>query len=59
MGKDLRGKECGKGIYQRKDGRYYARYQDEDGMDVCRQTTHLSTTLVSSPDISLPMLNNK
>ena len=31
MGKDLRGKECGKGIYQRKDGRYYARYQDENG----------------------------
>ena len=25
MGKDLRGKELGKGIYQRKDGRYEAR----------------------------------
>ena len=25
MGKDLKGKELGKGIYQRKDGRYEAR----------------------------------
>ena len=26
MGKSLRGKECGKGICQRKDGLYYARF---------------------------------
>lgn len=26
MGKDLKGKECGKGICQRKDGLYSARY---------------------------------
>ena len=26
MGKNLKGKECGKGIYQRKDGLYSARY---------------------------------
>jgi len=31
MGKNLRGKECGKGICQRKDGWYYARYVDKDG----------------------------
>lgn len=26
MGKDLKGRECGKGICQRKDGRYYVRF---------------------------------
>lgn len=26
MGKNLKGKECGKGICQRKDGKYAARY---------------------------------
>ena len=26
MGKNLKGKECGKGIYQRKDGLYHARF---------------------------------
>ena len=26
MGKNLKGKECGKGIYQRKDGLYSARF---------------------------------
>lgn len=31
MGKNLKGKECGKGIYQRKDGRYSARYIDKNG----------------------------
>jgi len=31
MGKNLKGKECGKGIYQRKDGRYSARYIDKAG----------------------------
>ena len=31
MGKNLKGKECGKGIYQRKDGLYSARYVDELG----------------------------
>ena len=29
MGKNLKGKECGKGIYQRKDGLYPARYYDK------------------------------
>ena len=28
MGKNLKGKECGKGICQRKDGFYYARFVD-------------------------------
>ena len=31
MGKNLKGKECGKGICQRKDGLYSARYVDEQG----------------------------
>ena len=31
MGKNLKGKEGGKGIYQRKDGRYSARYIDKAG----------------------------
>ena len=31
MGKNLKGKECGKGIYQRKDGLYHARYVDKAG----------------------------
>ena len=31
MGKNLKGKECGKGICQRKDVLYSARYIDELG----------------------------
>ncbi len=31
MGKSLKGKECGKGIYQRKDGKYHARFDDRFG----------------------------
>lgn len=31
MGKNLKVKECGKGICQRKDGLYYARYVDKAG----------------------------
>lgn len=31
MGKNLKGKECGKGICQRKDGLYFARFYDRDG----------------------------
>jgi len=31
MGKNLKGRECGKGIYQRKDGSYCARYSSRDG----------------------------
>lgn len=31
MGKYLKGKECGKGIYQRKDGLYSARYYAKNG----------------------------
>ncbi|MBQ3135782.1 MAG: site-specific integrase [Oscillospiraceae bacterium] len=31
MGKSLKGKECGKGICQRKDGLYYARFVDKWG----------------------------
>ena len=29
MGKNLKGKDCGKGIYQRKDGLYSARFVDK------------------------------
>ena len=31
MGKNLKGKECGKGICQRKDGLYYARFVTRGG----------------------------
>lgn len=31
MGNNLKGKECGKGIYQRKDGLYSAKYYDKQG----------------------------
>ncbi len=31
MGKNLKGKECGKGISQRKDGLYCARFADKCG----------------------------
>lgn len=31
MGKNLKGKECGKGICQRKDGLYYARFMTKSG----------------------------
>lgn len=31
MGKNLKGKECGKGICQRKSGLYYARFVDKQG----------------------------
>ena len=31
MGKNLKGKKCGKGIYQRKDGLYSARYYAKNG----------------------------
>lgn len=31
MGKNLKGRECGKGICQRKDGKYAARFTDKSG----------------------------
>ena len=31
MGKNLKGRECGKGICQRKDGKYSARYNNKHG----------------------------
>ena len=31
MGKNLKGRECGKGIYQRKDGKFSARYSAKNG----------------------------
>ena len=34
MGKNLKGKECGKGICQRKDGLYYARFMTKSGKRV-------------------------
>jgi len=32
MGKNLKGKECGKGICQRKDGLYFARFYAKNGL---------------------------
>lgn len=40
MGKNLKGKECGKGICQRKDGKYSARYCTKDGK---RREKHFDT----------------
>ena len=40
MGKNLKGKECGKGICQRKDGKYAARYTAKDGS---RREKHFHT----------------
>ena len=40
MGKNLKGKECGKGICQRKDGKYTARYTAKDGS---RREKHFDT----------------
>ncbi len=31
MGNNLKGKECGKGIHQRKNGLYHARFADKTG----------------------------
>lgn len=40
MGKNLKGKECGKGICQRKDGLYYARFLSKSGK---RKEAYFST----------------
>ena len=40
MGKTLKGKECGKGICQRKDGKYSARFCGKNGV---RKEKHFST----------------
>ena len=40
MGKNLKGKECGKGICQRKDGKYTARFTGKTGK---RQERHFLT----------------
>lgn len=40
MGKNLKGKECGKGICQRKDGKYTARYTAKNGS---RREMHFNT----------------
>ena len=40
MGKNLKGKECGKGITQRQDGMYAARYTGKDGK---RHEKHFKT----------------
>ena len=40
MGKNLKGKECGKGICQRKDGKYASRYTGKNGK---RQEKHFLT----------------
>ena len=50
MGKNLKGKECGKGIYQRKDGLYPARYYDkmcdEAGMILSRMVDTFSSRIL-------------
>lgn len=39
MGKNLKVKECGKGICQRKDGKYTARFCSEYGMQLTEKDT--------------------
>ena len=52
MGKNLKGKECGKGICQRKDGKYAARYTAKDGS---RKEKHFDTLpAVSYTHLTLP-----
>ena len=48
MGKNLKGKECGKGIYQRKDGLYHARFVDKaenDMRNISRRFPKLATII--------------
>ena len=54
MGKNLKGKEIGKGICQRKDGKYSARYTAKDG-------SRKESTLTRSrkPATGLPMRSTK
>lgn len=40
MGKNLKGRECGKGICQRKDGKYTARFTSKNGS---RREKHFDT----------------
>ena len=40
MGKNLKGRECGKGICQRKDGKYAARFTSKNGS---RREKHFDT----------------
>ena len=40
MGKSLRGKECGKGICQRKDGLYSARFVTKTGKRQASASPH-------------------
>ena len=40
MGKNRKGKECGKGICQRKDGKFSARYSAKNG---ARREKHFDT----------------
>ena len=55
MGKNLKGKECGKGICQRKDGKYAARYTAKDGSRKERHfDTPMRSTKISTMFITLP-----
>ena len=45
MGKSLRGKECGKGICQRKDGLYSARFVSSEGKRQVKCFSSLPETL--------------
>lgn len=46
MGKDLKGRELGKGITQRKDGRYQARFINRCDIDFQRKYLIVSHTMV-------------
>lgn len=46
MGKDLRGKELGEGVSQRKDGKYIARYRMRDGTRPEKTFTNVTEALI-------------
>lgn len=46
MGKDLRGKELGEGVSQRKDGKYIARYRMRDGTRPEKSFTNVTEALI-------------
>ena len=53
MGKTLKGKECGKGICQRKDGKYSARFCGKNGVRKEKHFPHFQKHETGSPISSI------
>ena len=56
MGKDLKGKELGKGIRQRKDGKYSGRFEDRFGR---RREVYGSTLKEVKNKLALAVADNE